>query len=494
METLAKSAREIDEALRRKFEAEDPKARIQVWRGPFGSLRLLVVSRAFDGLEPEEREARINIVLSGLGFELYTLPVGSYELLSPSEVDEQAIAARWSEPPLWSEILTAPATETNGRPRKPRSSSTKTVTFYSFKGGVGRSTALALVALALARVGRRVVALDLDLEAPGLASLFNLSQTDTGLGALDYLHRRWLSPNSRTPSIKDCLHQVSVPEAKGKLWVIPAGAYDEDYIHRLADLDMAAMYRRDPNPLHQMIDDLADRLKPDVILLDARTGFNDLSAVTLLDLADLALVFFTPSEQSYRGLKWVVTAVRKQYQRHSRPDLRFVLSPLPPSSIDSLNRWLADAESWIAEEWGKSEETPLRYEIRYNAFVPFIRDLTRDVSPEVAISYEPLAEAVSLGSFPQPLDKKVRFTVSGKKFEFSGREVIKKLRNVMASGLPRRATDVRVWAVEIDGQRVSLTWLFEMLTGLRLYKEEFDPRHAQKKFEQMGLRIVRVGG
>ena len=39
--------------------------------------------------------------------------------------------------------------------------------FYSFKGGVGRSTALAATALHLAAAGERVVVLDVDLDAPG---------------------------------------------------------------------------------------------------------------------------------------------------------------------------------------------------------------------------------------------------------------------------------------------------------------------------------------
>ena len=42
-------------------------------------------------------------------------------------------------------------------------------TFYSFKGGVGRSMALLNVGYALASRGRRVLLIDMDLEAPGLS-------------------------------------------------------------------------------------------------------------------------------------------------------------------------------------------------------------------------------------------------------------------------------------------------------------------------------------
>src|ERR1044071_8965008 len=47
------------------------------------------------------------------------------------------------------------------------------VTFYSYKGGTGRSMLLANVAWLLASNGRRVLAIDWDLEAPGLHRFFH---------------------------------------------------------------------------------------------------------------------------------------------------------------------------------------------------------------------------------------------------------------------------------------------------------------------------------
>src|SRR5690349_21130934 len=47
------------------------------------------------------------------------------------------------------------------------------ITFYSYKGGVGRSFLLANVAATLSRWGYRVLCVDFDLEAPGLAHYFS---------------------------------------------------------------------------------------------------------------------------------------------------------------------------------------------------------------------------------------------------------------------------------------------------------------------------------
>lgn len=48
----------------------------------------------------------------------------------------------------------------------------KIITFYSYKGGVGRSMGLANIAVLLARWEYKVLIVDWDLEAPGLENFF----------------------------------------------------------------------------------------------------------------------------------------------------------------------------------------------------------------------------------------------------------------------------------------------------------------------------------
>ncbi|MCC6554503.1 MAG: AAA family ATPase, partial [Polyangiaceae bacterium] len=62
------------------------------------------------------------------------------------------------------------------------------VTFYSFKGGVGRTTALVACAWQLARAGQSVAVIDLDLEAPGVAALVDGEVKGEGArGVIDFL-------------------------------------------------------------------------------------------------------------------------------------------------------------------------------------------------------------------------------------------------------------------------------------------------------------------
>ena len=102
----------------------------------------------------------------------------------------------------------------------------KVVTFYSFKGGMGRTTTLASVALQLARKGKNVIMVDTDIEAPGLATLF-LDEELIENGVLDYLLEYTVDKET---DISNYVIDVAEPgllrEEDGKIYVLPAGKVD----------------------------------------------------------------------------------------------------------------------------------------------------------------------------------------------------------------------------------------------------------------------------
>jgi Mrp family chromosome partitioning ATPase len=74
------------------------------------------------------------------------------------------------------------------RARSSRSRPPREQTFvYSYKGGVGRSFAVANVAVVLAQWGARVLMVDWDIEAPGLNHYFAESFSSLPAGVLDFL-------------------------------------------------------------------------------------------------------------------------------------------------------------------------------------------------------------------------------------------------------------------------------------------------------------------
>jgi MinD-like ATPase involved in chromosome partitioning or flagellar assembly len=332
--------RQISEHLTRTLRTADPEAQVQIKRTSLGWLHLHVITSSFAGQTLVDRERRIDAILATLNINLGGYPFADYTLLTSEEAADRA-PFQPIQLPLWSEILMAPEPD---NPVPLDEDSTKRpfiVTFYSFKGGVGRSTALGLVATILATRGHRVVMIDFDLEAPGL-SLMLPSDSSNGdkCGVLDYIHQRYLTPDQNQPEISECIRQIDIP-TRGELYLVSAGEYNESYIHRLADLDVRLLYQRETNPIHQLLDDVKAYLDPDIILIDARTGFTEMGAIALFDQADLGVICFSPTNQSFAGLQWVVKAASKQRSYRGIPDLRFLLTPMPPVAQSQQQIWVA---------------------------------------------------------------------------------------------------------------------------------------------------------
>src|SRR5881398_1050556 len=96
------------------------------------------------------------------------------------------------------------------------------VTFYSYKGGVGRSMALANLAALLARRGRRVFMIDFDLEAPGLDSFQEFGIEAKKQGVVEYAHefqQKKIAPEL-SAYVQEC--QFSRP-VRGKVWLMSSG-------------------------------------------------------------------------------------------------------------------------------------------------------------------------------------------------------------------------------------------------------------------------------
>lgn len=225
--------------------------------------------------------------------------------------------------------------------------------FYSLRGGVGRSTALAYTGRILSAKGRKVVCVDMDLEAPGLASLFGCEQrVEANQGVADLLVQ---IDQGETPDITGHLIKV----ADDDLYCLPAGIASANYARLLRFIDPVAWYREEKNPLRSLIEMIETRLpfKPDAILLDSRTGITPLSGPLLFDLADISIITFFPHPQAKAGTQALVKALLRSKTRRKlnhlqlTPEPRFLVSPIPSSQIKEItDRYRNRALEWI-EEW-----------------------------------------------------------------------------------------------------------------------------------------------
>ena len=205
-----------------------------------------------------------------------------------------------------------------------------TVAFYGFRGGAGRTLALAHVAVLLAKRGLKVVALDLDLEAPGLHTALGVKLPEGVRGSVTLLRDAVVRKAEESLGVEHSLLPVDLPGLPGKLLVLPAGKINELYLAQLEELGVNLWHLHQPSPLLRLLGELRSSVAPDVILLDCRTGFSALSATALFHLADMAFVFLPLSEQVWDGVDVLLAAARaSKARRQGRPALVFVPSMVP---------------------------------------------------------------------------------------------------------------------------------------------------------------------
>ena len=175
------------------------------------------------------------------------------------------------------------------------------VTFHSFKGGVGRTTLVAAYAIQLASrtPAQRVAVIDLDLEAPGVGSLFGVT---TDRGVLDVL------VDHIATGVVD-LDGASATAELGRelghpITVFSAGRMGDAYLQKLARLDFSTSEPGKSNPVGVALEAMLLKIKTnfDVILLDARAGLHDLAGMSLHGLAHIDVLVFRGTDQNLTGL------------------------------------------------------------------------------------------------------------------------------------------------------------------------------------------------
>lgn len=203
-------------------------------------------------------------------------------------VDRLATEANWARI----------APETRGAPR---------IVFFSIKGGVGRSTALAATAWWLAQAGKRVLVLDLDLESPGLSSSLLPPDRQPRYGITDWLVEDLVD---NADAVFESLIATSDLSHDGDIYVVPAhGADPGEYVAKLGRVWMPKMQpdgTREPwsGRLQRLLEKLEARILPDVMLIDSRAGIDEVASACVTDLgANLVLLFALEGSQTWSGYR-----------------------------------------------------------------------------------------------------------------------------------------------------------------------------------------------
>ncbi len=238
-------------------------------------------------------------------------------------------------------------------------------TFYSFKGGVGRSMALANIAALLSKWGQRVLVIDWDLEAPGIEKFF----------------QRWISGSRRsTPGLVDligafdrssprdwqtCLLKANLPDHPQPIHILSAGQDDlsdpkADYGKNLQQIKWEPLFDKRFGAYLELLR-REWTANYDFVLVDSRTGITDIGGICTIHLPDVLVCLFTTTEQSLQGVKDVMDRAKEAHATLPVDRRRLLVVPLPA-------RDESRTEYKLAKEWRGRFATEL--ERFYKDWVP----------------------------------------------------------------------------------------------------------------------------
>ncbi|MBE0471749.1 MAG: ParA family protein [Methyloprofundus sp.] len=202
----------------------------------------------------------------------------------------------------------------------------KRIVFFSIKGGVGRSTALAVTAWSLAEQGKKVLVLDLDLESPGLSSNLLPEDRRPSYGITDWLVEDLVDNGDLI--FKDMVALSSLSR-NGEIYVVPAHGRDSgEYVSKLGRVWMPKFNQGQRESwstrLERLITALEEAYDFDVILIDSRAGIDEVASACVTDLkANLVLMFAISGEQTWSGYGvlfryWLQSGVISQIRERLR--------------------------------------------------------------------------------------------------------------------------------------------------------------------------------
>ena len=218
------------------------------------------------------------------------------------------------------------------------------VTFYSYKGGVGRSMALANVAVLLSSWGYKTLIIDWDLEAPGIENYFrefiSIKEVYKKEGVIDLLLNLNNDPNRWTEMVTP----IFLDSQSNPLHLISSGKQDENYFDKIRKFDIDTFYDELDGGYH--LENLRKELKEnyDFVLIDSRTGITDNGGICTIQLPDINVLLFTATDQGFNGILDVSLKAQKAHQNLPFERQKLISIPIP-------SRFDNQTEFKISQEW-----------------------------------------------------------------------------------------------------------------------------------------------
>lgn len=347
------------------------------------------------------------------------------------------------------------------------------ITFYSYKGGMGRTTTMVSYAIDLAvNSNKKVCIIDCDLEAPGYLNFFNLSEHESlnsGKinGLVEFLSDLNFSKNPENIKISDNYlvnvaygNYAEEASALDNIYLMPAGNLNEDfdfgtgenrqqYLEGLSRINLSNETSV-INSFQILLDKINEEIEPDIILLDSRTGFNDIIGTASLYLADIIVGFFGFNEQTVPGLLNLIDS----YYNNSNYKLILVSSILPEEDSDSLlTKETNTINRYINLKYGSqgetAKDTPILYPLHRNIALEKIglsakshEDFIKTIMTRKIKDYTVLFDAINEHVIPRGEQED--------ESDISSKVSTLQLRNIVLKGLKETLSSIKSFAEITD--------------------------------------------
>lgn len=225
----------------------------------------------------------------------------------------------------------------------------RVVTFYSYKGGTGRSLLLANTALFLQKMNKKVFLMDFDFEAPGLPYKFKVKKTKINGGFVNLIYdfQEGVKLPDRLQDTKFVLKLKN--NEKHAINLLPAGSINfNNYVQTLTDIKWRdffshpAQEQNASNFFRWLFERINEEYNPDYILIDSRTGITDIGGTALNYLSDQIVLIFLSNKENESACVEILNNMNMLNQKGSlgRKDISLLLSRVPAAGArDAFNKF-----------------------------------------------------------------------------------------------------------------------------------------------------------
>ncbi|KHD05661.1 hypothetical protein PN36_22415 [Candidatus Thiomargarita nelsonii] len=289
----------------------------------------------------------------------------------------------------WREKDTAPPTKKGA----------KVISFYSYKGGVGRTTLAAMISLLCATKDKKIVVVDTDVEAPGLGFQFfgeSGKASYQSSGFLDFMLYPYqnLAPDKQTQFKQTFVTEFFIQNQHDlpNILLMPVAKFGDNitsdaYSQKLSRINVL---QGGQEKIHLLLELINEIIKPDLVIFDLRTGITDIGGIlTSHSVSDFFIFVGYPDTQTQLGLSFFLehaTQFHLSDENSANFNTIFVHSPAPlddnkniiPTELDSFRQMInVYVDKFYGEKKDEATET-LEEFIFTIPYQPNLRSLIRE--------------------------------------------------------------------------------------------------------------------